>query len=346
MSYTIAFNFEDGVTRFIGCNAGETVLDAAYRQKVNLPMDCSDGVCGTCKGHCEQGAFEMGDDYLEEALSEEEEAEGQVLTCQMVPASDCVIRVPVASSLCKTAVGSVDATLASVERLSEDSLELAVDLDDEAGLAFLPGQYVNIRVPGSDHTRSYSFSSLPGSRRASFLIRHLPQGLMSGYLSERAAPGDRLSLTGPLGSFYLRQVTRPVLMLAGGTGLAPFLAMLEKLAQQGEEGKGCDQPIHLIYGVNRDDHLVKCEALEAFVERLPEFSYTTVVVDEQSQHPQRGYVTHHMPAEVLHNGDVDVYLCGPPPMVDAVLGHFREQDIIPANFYYEKFTPNAAEEAA
>ncbi|MBD3896758.1 ring-hydroxylating dioxygenase ferredoxin reductase family protein [Halomonas sp. ML-15] len=346
MSYTIALNFEDGVTRFIGCNAGETVLDAAYRQKVNLPMDCSDGVCGTCKGHCEQGAFEMGDDYLEEALSEEEEAEGQVLTCQMVPSSDCVIQVPVASSLCKTAVGSVEATLASVERLSEDSLELAVDLDDEAGLAFLPGQYVNIQVPGSDHTRSYSFSSLPGSRRASFLIRHLPQGLMSGYLSERAAAGDRLTLTGPLGSFYLRQVVRPVLMLAGGTGLAPFLAMLEQLAQQCEEGQGCDQPLHLIYGVNRDDHLVKREALEAFVERLPDFSYTTVVVDEQSQHPQRGYVTHHMPAEVLHNGDVDVYLCGPPPMVDAVLGHFREQDIIPANFYYEKFTPNAAEEAA
>ncbi|MCP1366441.1 2Fe-2S iron-sulfur cluster-binding protein, partial [Halomonas sp. BBD48] len=50
MSYTIALNFEDGVSRFITCKAGETVLDAAYRQKINLPMDCSDGVCGTCKG--------------------------------------------------------------------------------------------------------------------------------------------------------------------------------------------------------------------------------------------------------------------------------------------------------
>nr|WP_163501800.1 benzoate 1,2-dioxygenase electron transfer component BenC [Halomonas socia] len=341
MSYTIALNFEDGVSRFIGCNAGETVLDAAYRQKINLPMDCSDGVCGTCKGRCEQGAFEMGDDYLEEALSEEEEVEGQVLTCQMVPSSDCVIQVPVASSLCKTAVGAMDATLAWVEPLSEDSLELVLELDDEGGLAFLPGQYVNIQVPGSDQTRSYSFSSLPGSREASFLIRNLPEGLMSGYLRQRAAAGDRLTLTGPLGSFYLRQVTRPVLMLAGGTGLAPFLAMLEQLAE-----KGSDQPIHLIYGVNCDDHLVKLAALDDFVERVPEFSYTTVVVDEQSRNARKGYVTHHMPAEVLHDGDVDVYLCGPPPMVDAVLGHFREQDITPANFYYEKFTPNVTEAAA
>src|SRR5690554_5304730 len=341
MSYTIALNFEDGVTRFIGCKEGETVLDAAYRQKVNLPMDCSDGVCGTCKGHCEQGAFDMGDDYLEEALSEEEEAEGKVLTCQMVPSSDCIIQVPVASTLCKTTVGKVEGTLAMVEQLSEDSIELMVDLDVGAEIAFLPGQYVHIDVPGTDLHRSYSFSSLPGEKRATFLIRNIPNGVMSTYLTERAAIGDRLKLTGPLGSFYLRDVTRPVLMLAGGTGLAPFLSMLGQLAE-----KGCDMPVHLIYGVNRDDHLVRVEALDDFAERLPNFTYATVVVDEASGHPRKGYVTHHMDAKVMHDGNVDVYLCGPPPMVDAVLKHFDAEGIVPQSFYYEKFTPNQAVEAA
>ncbi|WP_431025164.1 benzoate 1,2-dioxygenase electron transfer component BenC [Halomonas sp. H5] len=341
MSYTIALNFEDGVTRFIGCKVGETVLDAAYRQKVNLPMDCSDGVCGTCKGHCEQGEFDMGDEYIEDALSDEEAAEGMVLTCQMVPSSDCVIQVPVASTLCKTAVGKVEGTLAQVEPLSEDSIELIVDLDEGSELAFLPGQYVHIDVPGSEAHRSYSFSSLPGEGRATFLIRNIPNGVMSGYLAERAAAGDRLSLTGPLGSFYLREVTRPVLMLAGGTGLAPFLSMLAQLVE-----KGCDQPIHLIYGVNKDDHLVKVDALDAFAEKLPTFTYATVVVDEASGHPRKGYVTHHMDAGVMHDGDVDVYLCGPPPMVDAVLKHFDAEGIVPQSFHYEKFTPNAAGEAA
>ncbi|MCG7601300.1 ring-hydroxylating dioxygenase ferredoxin reductase family protein [Halomonas sp. McH1-25] len=344
MSYTIALNFEDGVSRFITCKAGETVLDAAYRQKINLPMDCSDGVCGTCKGHCEQGAFDMGDDYLEEALSEEEEAEGKVLTCQMVPSSDCVIQVPVASTLCKTQVGELTGRVARVEQLSEDSIELAVDLDEDAELTFLPGQYINIQVPGSEETRSYSFSSRPGDKCASFLIRNVPDGLMSGYLTGAAKPGERLTMTGPLGSFYLREVKRPLLMLAGGTGLAPFLSMLQLL-----EEKGCDQPIHMIYGVSRDDHLVKMDALETFAETLPEFSYTTVVADEASQHPRKGYVTRHMAPEVLHDGDVDVYLCGPPPMVDAVLKHFREQDFTPANFHYEKFAPSltpASEEVA
>lgn len=347
MSYTIALNFEDGVTRFIGCKEGETVLDAAYRQKVNLPMDCSDGVCGTCKGHCEQGAFDLGDEYLDEALSDEEAAEGQVLTCQMVPSTDCVIQVPVASSLCKAAVGKVEGTVAEVEQLSEDSIELAIDLDEGSEMTFLPGQYIHIGVPGTEAHRSYSFSSRPGESRATFLIRNVPEGLMSGYLTERCKPGERLELTGPMGSFYLREMTRPVLMLAGGTGLAPFLSMLEQLARVQEEGQGgtrsgCAQPIHLIYGVNKDDHLVKTDALDALQARLPNFSYATVVVDEGSDHPRKGYVTHHMDAEVLHDGDVDVYLCGPPPMVDAVLKHFDEQGIAPQNFHYEKFTPNQA----
>lgn len=313
------------------------MLDAAYRQKINLPMDCSDGVCGTCKGHCEQGAFDLGDDYLEEALSDEERVEGKVLTCQMVPSSDCVIQVPVASSLCKTRVGEFKGKVAMVEQLSEDSIELIVDLDDETELTFLPGQYINIQVPGSEETRSYSFSSRPGDKRASFLIRNVPEGLMSGYLTGTAKPDDSLTMTGPLGSFYLREVKRPLLMLAGGTGLAPLLSMLKLLDE-----KGCDQPVHMIYGVSRDDHLVKLDELDTYAQQLPHFSYTTVVADEASQHPRKGYVTHHMDADILYGGDVDVYLCGPPPMVDAVLKYFREQDIEPVSFHYEKFTPNQA----
>lgn len=92
-SYNIALNFEDGVTRFVECKAGEKVLDAAFRAKINLPMDCSDGVCGTCKCRAESGSYDLGDDYIEDALTEDEKESGLVLTCQMVPQSDCVIAV-------------------------------------------------------------------------------------------------------------------------------------------------------------------------------------------------------------------------------------------------------------
>ncbi|WP_421842201.1 benzoate 1,2-dioxygenase electron transfer component BenC [Marinobacter algicola] len=338
MSYTIALNFEDDVTRFIHCDAGETVLDAAYRQKVNLPMDCSDGVCGTCKGLCEQGAFELGDDYLEEALSEEEAAEGRVLTCQMIPSSDCVIRVPGSSALCKTQMAQFDAVVGGVESLSDSTIELVVTLEENAEpLTFLPGQYIKIGVPGTAESRSYSFSSRSGQQSASFLVRNIEGGLMSRYLTQACQAGQALTLTGPVGSFYLREIQRPVLFLAGGTGLAPFLAMLATLAQT-----GCDYPLHMVYGVNRDSDLVKLDALDEYAARIDNFTYTTCVVDEASNHTRKGYVTHHLSDAVLNQGDLDVYLCGPPPMVEAVRAYFSERGVTPAHVYYEKFTPSAA----
>lgn len=334
-SYRIALNFEDGVTRFVDCGATEKVLDAAFRHRINLPMDCSDGVCGTCKCRAEGGAYDLGDDYIEDALTQDEAAEGLVLTCQMVPRSDCVIAVPVPSTACKTGSAEFGASVTEVAPFGDAAYELVLDMAENAP-AFLPGQYVNITVPGSGQNRSYSFSSAPGERRMTFLIKHVPGGLMSTWL-HGASGSQELRMTGPLGSFYLRAVTRPLLFLAGGTGLAPFLSMLEVLARQGTA-----QPVHMIYGVTRDQDLVLVERLQEYARRVPGFTFTTCVADPQAAHERRGYVTHHMPAQALHGGNVDVYLCGPPPMVEAVQKHFKTEGITPASFHYEKFTPNQA----
>jgi benzoate/toluate 1,2-dioxygenase reductase subunit len=338
-SYRIALNFEDGVTRFVDCGATEKVLDAAFRNRINLPMDCSDGVCGTCKCRAESGTYDMGDDYIDEALSGDEAADGLVLTCQMVPTSDCVVAVPVPSTACKTGTAQFSATVAAVTPLADAAYELALDVAADAP-GFLPGQYVNIGVPGSGQHRSYSFSSASGAGRMTFLIKQVPGGLMSSWLGGAAA-GVKLAMTGPLGSFYLRAVTRPLLFLAGGTGLAPFLAMLEELAV-----RGTTQPVHMIYGVTRDQDLVLVDRLEQYVGRVPGFTFTTCVADPATGHARPGYVTQHMPAQVLHAGNVDVYLCGPPPMVDAVQKHFKTENISPASFHYEKFAPTVPHQAA
>ena len=340
-SYRIALNFEDGVTRFVECRDDEKVLDAAFRNKINLPMDCSDGVCGTCKCRAESGAYDLGDDFIDDALTSDEAESGLVLTCQMKPSSDCVIAVPTTSAACKTGQQKFAATVARVTPHNDAAIVLELDVDPTAAPVFLPGQYVNIDVPGSCQSRSYSFSSAPGEARIGFLIKKIPGGLMSSWL-ERAEVGTKLELTGPLGSFYLREVPRPLLLLAGGTGLAPFLSMLEVLAQANAQ-----QKIHLIYGVTRDLDLVLVDEIEAYTNRLANFTFTTVVADAASSHPRKGWVTQHMPEDALNGGDVDVYLCGPPPMVNAVRKHLDDTGIVPNSFHYEKFTPNVlAKEAA
>lgn len=341
MTFNVALNFEDGVTRVITSNAGETVLDAAYRHQINLPMDCSDGVCGTCKGTCLQGKYDLGEEYLDDALSDQEAEEGKILTCQMVPQSDIVVAIPAASAMCKTGAVSVSGSIKKVESLSDTSIELVMNLS--APIGFLPGQYVNLEVPGTTETRAYSFSSLPGADSASFLIRNVPEGLMSTYLSKNAKAGDSIAVTGPIGSFYLREVVRPILMLAGGTGLAPLLSMLEHLRKSPSE-----QPIYMLYGVTNLSDLVKLDALKQFADDSVNFTFDTVVVNSDSDEQRQGFVTNNMDAVPFTIADADVYLCGPPPMVDAVLGFFKSSGIEPQSFHYEKFNPSAptTEEAA
>jgi len=334
MSNRIALNFEDGVTRFIEARPDELIADAAYRLGFNIPLDCRDGACGTCKCHCESGDYSLGD-YIEDAMTEEEAEQGYVLTCQMKAKSDCVIRIPASSAVCKVKAGSLPAKMVEVRQLSPSTIGFAVRVEDASKLSYLAGQYVNVSVPGTTQTRSYSFSSMPKDGNVEFLVRNIPNGLMSSYLANSAKAGDELTLTGPIGSFYLRPVTCPLLLLAGGTGLAPFLAMLEVLETQKPEF-----PTHLIYGVTSDADLVEVEKLAAFAKTIPNFTYATVVADPASTHEKKGYVTHHMPPSVLHDGNVDIYLCGPPPMVDAVRSYLSENGVKPANFHYEKFNPS------
>jgi len=335
-THKIALNFEDGVTRFIVCDEEEVVATASYRSRINIPVDCMDGACGTCKSFCESGQYHLGF-YIDEAMTEEEAAEGQVLTCQMYPESDCVVSIPASSDIAKTGVIPYTGKISAIHRLSDNELSFAISLDNQDALTFLPGQYANVTVPGTDQTRSFSFSSSPLSDGVGFLIRDTKYGALPSYLREHAKVGDAIEFTGPLGSFYLRDIKRPVLFLAGGTGLAPYLSMLEMLAE-----KGTEYPITLVYGVNTDEDLVLVDALERLAAKMPNFTFTCTVADEDSGYPDKGFVTRYFGAEQLNGGDVDVYVCGPPVMVEAVRGHIAAQGVIARSLYYERFSGHSA----
>ena len=335
MGHCIALNFENGVTRFIECRPDETIADASYRIGINIPLDCRDGACGTCKCRVESGEYDRGS-YLDDALTEKEAAEGLALACQTRPKTDLVVAVAASSEACKTGGQTYYARLHSVDRLSGTTIAFALDRTDQ--FTFLPGQYVNVLVPGTDQRRSYSFSSSPCAETLNFLVRNIPRGVMSTYLREKAVPGTSIEFTGPAGSFYLREIKRPLLLLAGGTGLAPFLSMLGKIAETGSA-----YPIHLGYGVTNDVDLVRVERLEELATKIPDFTFFTCVAAGDSVHLRKGYVMAHVEPGQLNGGDVDVYLCGPPPMVDAVRAWLGEQSVTPAKFYYEKFSPSGSQ---
>ena len=334
MPHKIALNFEDGTTKFIDADENESIADAAYRQGINVPLDCTNGVCGTCKAFRQSGAFDLGS-YIEDALSDAEAAEGYVLCCQAKAKSDMVIDVLASSGACKVKPKSTMAEIVKVEALSAHRIRLSARPLDGVLPMFLPGQYVNVTAPNEAVTRPYSFNSAPGADVATFLIRNVPGGKMSAYLAARAKTGDRLALNGPFGSFYLRAPRRPILFLAGGTGVGPILSMLEYLAARGAN----DQAVRLVYGVRDDADLVEVDRIEAFRARIPNFTYDTTCSGRGSRHPLIGHVTDHFSAGVLNNGDVDVYLCGPPEMVESGRRHVVKLGLSPANVHFEKFAP-------
>ena len=214
-----------------------------------------------------------------------------------------------------------------------------IEIPDRTALTFLPGQYVNIAVPGSDPavTRSYSLllraerhrADLPREDHARRRDVDLPRASARRWAT-------RSTFTGPHGSFFLREAERPALMLAGGTGLAPMLAMLRTLRDAGSQRR-----VHLILGVNTDEDVVELDQLRELEQALPNFTWDYCVVDPASgaanHGPDKAYVTHLIDDGHLAGGDVAVYLCGPPPMVDAVRGFFDEKGLEPAGFFYEKF---------
>jgi benzoate/toluate 1,2-dioxygenase reductase subunit len=330
-THSIALSFEDGVTRFITCRDDQTVADASYRQRINIPLDCRDGACGTCKALCESGSYDGGH-YIDDALAPDEAKAGYVLPCSMKPRSDLVLQIASTSDVAKTQAATYTGTVRHLERLSATTVALGVGIPNRSELAFLPGQYVNIAVPGTDQTRSYSFSNAPHDDLLTFLVKLTPGGVMSDYLSQRAAVGDTISFTGPNGSFFLRENDRPVLLLAGGTGLAPVLSMLRTLL-------GCSnrRKAHLIYGVSTDEDLVALDEIEEIASTLTGFTWDFCVSDPASTAEHKGYVTSLIAPKHLYDGDVAVYLCGPPPMVESVRTHVTKAGIEPTGFYYEKF---------
>ena len=318
MSLRLRLSFEDGTEREIAGLPWQTVFQAAQAHGIELATDCREGACATCKARCTEGDYDVGD-ASPEALTAEEEAAGLVLACQMLPRGDCALRFPYPFSLTGGPVRR-QAVLEAVERVAEDTVRF--ELAPDADMPFLPGQYARIGVPGAGTERAFSFSRRDG---AEFHARLLPGGLMSNYLAGRAKPGDRLDLSGPYGAFFLRAPVRPVLMAAGGTGLAPMLAMLEAL-----EGR---QPAVVLFGAASAGRLFALDRLAASGAEV------SIAVEEPGGDPSfhSGFVT-----ELIDppDADIDAYVCGPPAMIDAARARLLEAGLAPERIHCERFLPS------
>ncbi|RKP49680.1 anthranilate 1,2-dioxygenase electron transfer component AntC [Pararobbsia silviterrae] len=344
MNHKVAFSFADGKTVFFEIKPNELLLDAALRNGVNLPLDCREGVCGTCQGRCESGAYTQ--EYVDdETLSADDLAQRKMLSCQTRVQSDASFYFDFDSTLCAAGgTQRVSARVTEVTHVSETTAILHLDASTHARrIDFLPGQYARIEVPDTGVSRSYSFANRPNdANQLQFLIRLLPEGVMSDYLRERCAPGQTVSFEAPLGAFYLREIERPIVMVAGGTGLSAFLGMLDEIAQRG----GCGHPVRLYYGVTHARDLCELERLGAYAARIDDFSYEIVVMKPSPEwQGKTGLIPEHFDRRFLEANPFDMYLCGPPPMVEAIKQWLADAHLSSCRLFYEKFADSNTQQA-
>ena len=335
-AHQITVRYSDGTQKTMPERPDQSILDAAEEHGVSIVNECQSGICGTCVATCASGDYQMG---RTEGLSDVERSARKVLTCQTFADSDCVIdlQYPADDNAARLVTGH--GVVTSVQRLSDTTAILRIDVSGvDDTITFKAGQFAQVQVPGTDVWRNYSFAHPDDGRtELEFIIRLLPDGVMSDYVRDRAKPGDRIALRCSKGGFYLRPVVRPVILVAGGTGLSAILAMAQSLDSD------IGQPVHLLYGITAAEDLCKRDELEELTRRIPGLRLHIIVSQPDAEWDGPvGLVTDLLDESMLSDGDADVYLCGPAPMVEATRNWLDNNGIHRIGLYYEKFVASGA----
>ena len=317
----------------------ETVLRGAFRQGLMLMHGCKEGQCAACKSFLLDGEVDL-EKYSNFALNDFEKEEGWTLLCRAHAESDLEVElINYDEEMLRSGVAlqTVTMRVQRIDELTHDIRRLVL-LGDEQ-LQFKPGQYADITIPGSDEVRSFSMANLPGGE-LEFMIKLYPDGKFSGLLADGGlSEGDEVEVTGPYGVFTLRQSERPLLFVGGGAGMAPILSLLRSMAD-----KGIDRKAIYYYGARTVQDLFHLEELAELEQRLPNFTFVPALShlgEDVEWDGARGLITDVVSEAERELGEMDAYLCGPPPMVDAAIEMLDAKGVPENRVYYDKFTTTA-----
>jgi propane monooxygenase reductase subunit len=323
----------------------QTVLRSASEQGLMLMHGCKEGQCAACKSFVLDGDDIELDRYSTFALPDYEKEEGFTLLCRAHVYEDVTIELlNFDEEMIRSGLPIVNAVaeVVAIDTVTHDLRHLVLKLIEPAEITFFPGQYMDIKIPGTEESRSFSMAST-STKELEFVIKVYPDGLFSSFLDKKLKVGDRLDLTGPFGVFTLRDAPdRDLVFVGGGAGLAPILALLRSMAERGIERKSV-----FYYGARTAKDLCFVSEIEALKEKLPGFRFVPALsepVAGEAWDGEVGFVT-----DVLKRHEADLrgahaYLCGPPPMVEAAMPLLASLGAPEKHIYYDKFTTTGGED--
>jgi CDP-4-dehydro-6-deoxyglucose reductase len=320
--------------------AGESLLAAGIRQGIGLPYGCKDGACGSCKCKLVFGQVQQSD-FQRKALSEEEEAQGFVLTCSARALSDISLESRQVTPAGALPVKKMPTRVSSLLRKTDDVIVMQLQLPANDTFVYRAGQYVEF-ILRDGARRSYSMANAPSHGAGVELhIRHMPGGRFTDLVFGSMKEKDILRIEGPMGSFFLREESsKPMVFLASGTGFAPLKALLEHM-----QHCGITRPVTLYWGGRRPADLYMDDWVQAQCGAMPNVHYVPVVSDalpEDAWNGRTGFVHRAVLEDFADLSGHQVYACGAPVVVDSAKRDFCAQAGLPAEeFFADAFTSEA-----
>ena len=231
-------------------------------------------------------------------------------------------------------------TLESKAPVTSDVAHLRIALD--APLAWTAGQFIRLEgrpqpLPAPPATRCYSLATAPGTDplHIELLVRRVPGGACSNWIHDTLQPGTPLTFLGPMGLFHLSDTDRPLIGIAGSSGMSPLRAIFRDMAL-----RGIARPSVFFFGARTQADLFFIDEWRAFETANPWFRFVPILSDEPDGSPwtgERGLVTdavsRHFPDLSTH----EAYLCGSPGMITAAGQVLTSRGLPPERTFYDKF---------
>ena len=315
---------------------GESILTAALRQGVMLPYSCKNGTCGSCKGVVQSGEVHYPF-HPPMALERSDIADGLALMCQAEPIEDLTISVREIEAVRDIQVRMLPARVIEKTILAQNVVRLRLKLPRAQRLQFLAGQYIDVLLAGGKR-RAFSIASCPSLEDVIELhIRHVEDGDFTGFVFDELKERDILRLEGPQGNFFIRndQPEKPMIMLGGGTGFAPLKSMIENLLEQGDR-----REIYLYWGTRNREELYMDELPSQWADDNDHIHYRRAISDSSEldiNHYFQGFVHEAVLADFPELSGYDVYMSGPPAMIDAARQAFIESAVDEQRLFYDSF---------
>src|SRR5450830_441327 len=213
--------------------------------------------------------------------------------------------------------------------------------DGKAILPYQPGQYIGLRVDldGSEMRRQYSLSALPNPRMYRISVKREAGGKVSNYLHDQMLIGKSIDLYPPSGEFTLIASNKPLVLISGGVGITPMLAMLEAALPSG-------RPIYFIHAARHGGVHAFRQKIDELAQQHPQLQRFFCYAQQRQQDPvpqAHGILDRERLADWLpQTTDLDAYFVGPKAFMQAIKRHLHALGVPPQQSRYEFFGPACA----